>query len=70
MVCSEYLGSGAARDVTPPPAYLHLAAAVIVRAMKDAQGRDADLAAEAREWLEGAGREWGEVLGGIPGRQG
>lgn len=49
-----------ARDATP--AYMHLAAAVIIRAMKDAQGRDEELAKEARDWLEEVGREWGEVL--------
>lgn len=42
-----------------------LAAAILLRAVKDARSDDAALAAEARRWLIGRGTFWAELALGI-----
>ena len=46
-----------------------LAAALLLRAVKDAQSDDAVLASEARRWLAGQGTFWAELALGIPREQ-
>ena len=43
-------------------AYRRLVAAILVRAARDAQTDDPDLAAPARRWLARSGAAWAEML--------
>ncbi|RLC86469.1 MAG: hypothetical protein DRI79_09980 [Chloroflexi bacterium] len=48
--------------MTETLAYRRLVAAILVRAARDAQADDPDLAAPARRWLAGSGAAWAEML--------
>ena len=50
-------------------AYRRLAAAILLRAARDAQSNDPALASEARRWLAGPGASWAELALDIPHQQ-